>query len=158
MQRSPLFTVQQALGATFTEVAGWELPRHFGHPEAEYEAVRHSVGLCDLSQRGLVRITGTDRRRFLHAMVSNDTQSLQPGQGGYATFLTCEGKIVSYFVVYGDPDAYLLDLEPHAVRPCIAALEELVISEEVILADERAQWGFLSLQGPRAAELLALVL
>jgi folate-binding protein YgfZ len=33
-----------------------------------------------------------------------------------------------------------------------------VISEDVILSDESAQWGLLSLQGPRAAELLALVL
>jgi len=158
MQRSPLFTVQQALGATFTEVAGWELPRHFGHPEAEYQAVRHSVGLCDLSHRGLVRITGADRQRFLHAMVSNDTQSLQPGQGCYATFLTNKGKIVADFVVYADPDAYLLDLEPQAVCPFIAAIEGFVISEDVILSDESAQWGLLSLQGPRAAELLALVL
>jgi glycine cleavage system T protein len=158
MQRSPLFTIQQALGATFAEIAGWDLPRHFGQPEAEYQAVRHSVGLCDLSYRGLARITGTDRQRFLHAMVSNDTQSLQPGQGCYATFLTNKGKIVADFVVYADADAYLLDLEPQVVRPFIAALEEFVISEDVVLSDESAQWGLLSLQGPRAAELLALVL
>lgn len=158
MQRSPLYAIQQALGATFTEVAGWELPRHFGNPAGEYHAVRHSVGLCDLSYRGLVRVTGADRQRFLHAMVSNDTKSLQPGQGCYATFLTNKGKMVADFVVYADPDAYLLDLEPHVVRPFIEAIEWFVISEEVTFHDESAQWGLLSLQGPRAAELLTLAL
>lgn len=139
MLRSPLYAIHQALGATFTEVAGWELPRHFGAPEAEYHAVRHGVGLGDLSHRGLVRVTGNARQRFLHAMVSNDTASLQPGQGCYATFLTNKGKMVADFVVYADADAYLLDLEPPVVRPFIEAIEWFVISEDVVFQDESAQ-------------------
>jgi glycine cleavage system T protein len=158
MQRSSLYAIHQALGAVFTEVAGWEMPQHFGAPTAEYGAVRQSVGLSDLSHRGLVRVTGADRQRFLHAMVSNDTASLQPGQGCYATFLTNKGKMVADFMVYADVDAYLLDLEPHVVRPFLEAIEWFVISEEVAFHDETAQWGLLSLQGPRTAELLALVL
>ncbi len=158
MRRSTLFAMHQELGATFTEMAGWQLPGHFGDPEAEYQAVRHGVGLCDVSYRGLVRVTGKDRQRFLHAMVSNDTASLQPGQGCYATFLTNKGKLVADFVVYADADAYLLDLEPQAVGPFIEALDWFVFSEDVGLQDESAQWGLLSLQGPRAAELLALAL
>jgi aminomethyltransferase len=156
MQRSALYAMQQALGATFTAVAGWEIPAHFGDPQAEYHAVRHSVGLCDLSYRGLVRVGGADRRRFLHAMVSNDTASLQPGQGCYATFLTNKGRLVADFVVYADADAYLLDLEPQTVQPLIAAVEEFVIADDVTFHDESASWGLLSLQGPRAADLLTL--
>jgi folate-binding protein YgfZ len=72
--------------------------------------------------------------------------------------LTNKGKMVADFVVYAEPDAYLLDLEPQAVHPFITAIEGFVVSEEVLLSDESAQWGLLSLQGPRAAELLALVL
>jgi aminomethyltransferase len=158
MQYSSLYTVQQALGATFTEVAGWKLPRHFGDPEAEYWAVRQGVGLGDLSHRGLVRITGSERQRFLHAMVSNDTASLQAGQGCYATFLTHKGKMVADFAVYAEVDAYLLDLEPHIVGQFIEAIERFVISEDVTFHDDSADWGFLSLQGPRATELLGLAL
>ncbi|MGQ4810463.1 Aminomethyltransferase [Candidatus Entotheonellaceae bacterium PAL068K] len=158
MRRSALFAVQQALGATFTEIASWELPRHFGAPETEYQAVRQAVGLCDVSHRGLVRVTGKDRQRFLHAMVSNDTASLQPGQGCYATFLTHKGRLVADFVVYAEAESYLLDLEPQAVQSLIEALEWFVFSEDVVLQDESAQSGLLSLQGPRAAELLALAL
>jgi aminomethyltransferase len=158
MQRSPLFAIHQTLGATFTTAGDWELPQHFGDPEAEYRAVRENVGLCDLSPRGLVRVTGDDRQRFLHAMVSNDTASLQPGQGCYATFLTNKGRLVADFVVYAEDDAYLLDLEAPAVRPFIDAIEWYVISEDVTFDDQSGQWDVLSLQGPRAAELLALAL
>ena len=158
MQQSPLHTVHQSLGAVFTVVAGWELPRHFGACEEEYQAVRQGVGLCDLSHRGVIGVTGSERQRFLHAMVSNDTASLQPGQGCYATFLTHKGKLVADFVVYADTDAYSLDVEPQVTRPFIDAIEQYVISEDVTFHDESGQWGVLSLQGPRSAELLALVL
>ena len=127
-------------------------------PAAEYGAVRRGVGLCDLSQRGLVRWTGSERQRFLHAMVSNDTASLRPGEGRYATFLTHKGKPQADFVVYAEAEAYLLDMEPQAVRPFIDAIERFVISEDVTFHDESAAWGLLSQQGPQAAHLLTLAL
>lgn len=157
MPQSPLHTVQQALGATFTEVAGWELPLHFGDVATEYWAVRQHVGLCDLAHRGIVRVTGKDRQRFLNAMVSNDTARLQPGQGCYATFLTNKGKMVADFVVYADAEAYWLELEPHVVPPLLQAITWFVISEDVEFHDESAAWGMLSLQGPQAEQLLGLV-
>jgi folate-binding protein YgfZ len=91
-------------------------------------------------------------------MVSNDTASLRPGEGRYATFLTHKGKLVADFVVYAETESYLLDMEPGAVRPFIDAIERFVISEDVTFHDESAAWGLLSLQGPQAASLLALAL
>lgn len=156
MQRSALFARHQALGATFVEVAEWELPQHFGDPQAEYRAVRQHVGLSDLSHRGLVRLTGADRQRFFQALVSNDMARLQPGQGCYATLLTNKGRIVADFVVYADTDAYWLDLEPQMAQPFIDAIDFYVIADDVSFSDETAQWGLLSLQGPNATDLLAL--
>jgi glycine cleavage system T protein len=158
MQRSTLFPVQQALGATFTSVAEWELPQHFGNPSAEYHAVRHGVALCDLSHRGLIRVTGKDRQRFLHAMLSNDTQSLQPGQGCYATLLSVKGHMIADLVVYAEEQAYVLELEPQGVQPFVEAIEGYVISEDVTFHNDSGQWGLLAVQGPLSADLLALVL
>ena len=158
MQRSALYPLHQALGATFTTTAEWEMPQHFGDLQAEYQALRHGVGLCDLSHRGLVRITGQDRQRFLHAMVSNDTKSLQPGQGCYTTFLNVKGHLIADFVVYAEADAYLLELEPQVAHLFIEAIEYFVISEDVTFHDESGHWGLLAIQGPHAAELLTLAL
>jgi folate-binding protein YgfZ len=91
-------------------------------------------------------------------MVSNDTQSLQPGQGCYTTFLNAKGHLIADFVVYAEAEAYLLELEPQVARPFITAIEYFVISEDVTFHDESGHWGLLALQGPRAAELLARVL
>ena len=142
MKRSALYPLHQTLGATFTTVGEWELPQHFGDPHAEYQALRHGAGLCDLSHRSLVRVTGRERQRFLHAMVSNDTQSLQPGQGCYATFLNVKGHLIADFVVYAEAEAYLLELEPQVARPFIAVIEEFVISEDVTFTMRAATGGF----------------
>ena len=157
MKRSTLYPLHQALGATFTTAGEWELPQHFGDLRAEYQALRHGVGLCDVSHRGLVRVTGWDRQRFVHAMVSNDTQSLQPGQGCYATFLNAKGHLMADFVVYAETDTYLFELEPQVVRPFMAAIEYFVISEDVTFHDESGHWGIVALQGPRATDLLTRV-
>jgi glycine cleavage system T protein len=154
MKRSTLYPLHQALGATFTTAGEWELPQHFGDLHAEYRALRHGVGLCDVSHRGLVRVTGRERQRFVHAMVSNDTQSLQPGQGCYATFLNAKGHLLADFIVYAEADAYLLELEPQVVRPLITAIEAFVISEDVTFHDESSHCGIVALQGPHAADLL----
>ena len=156
MQQSSLYAVHQAFGATFTEVAGWTMPANFGHVETEYQAVRQAVGVMDLSHRSLIRMTGSHRQRFLQAMVSNNTENLEPGQGCYATFLTNRGKLVADFVVYADTDCYWLDLEPGLAQALINALDFFIIADDVTLTDATAQWGLLSLQGPDADELLTL--
>ena len=156
LQQSALHSIHQALGATFTETAGWSMPANFGRVEEEYRAVRQAVGVIDLSHRSLVRITGSHRQRFLQAMVSNDTANLEPGQGCHATLLTNHGKLVADFVVYADPDAYWLDLEPGLAPSLINALDFFIIADDVELADATAEWGLLSLQGPDAEELLML--
>ncbi|ETW96529.1 MAG: hypothetical protein ETSY1_26230 [Candidatus Entotheonella factor] len=156
MQQSALYPMQQAVGATFTDVAGWTMAANFGHVEAEYQAVRQAVGVIDLSHRSLIRITGSHRQRFLQAMVSNDTADLEPGQGCYATLLTNKGKLVADFVVYADADAYWLDLEPGLAPSLITALDFFIIADDVTLSDVTAEWGLLSLQGPYAEELITL--
>ncbi len=157
MQQSALHAMHQAFGAVFTDVAGWSMPAHFGDVESEYRTVRQSVGAIDLSHRSLIQITGSHRQRFLQAMVSNDTEKLEPGQGCYATFLTNKGKLVADFVVYADTDAYWLDLEPGLAPRLIDALDFFIIADDVTLTDATAQWGLMSLQGPYADELLMLV-
>lgn len=156
MPQSALRAMHQAFGAVFTDVAGWSMPVHFGDAEGEYEAVRQSVGAIDLSHRSLIHITGSHRQRFLQAMVTNDTEKLEPGQGCRAALLTNKGKLVADFTVYADADAYWLDLEPGLAPVLIDALDFFIIADDVALTDVTEQWGLISLQGPDADELLML--
>jgi len=67
MKQSRLQGYHVKLGAAFEEVAGWNMPAHYGDWIAEHRAVRQTVGLSDLSHRGKVRVTGDDRVRWLQS-------------------------------------------------------------------------------------------
>src|SRR5579859_3121816 len=58
-----------------------------------YQGLRESAAWMDLSARGKIRVLGEDRARLLHAMTTQDIQSLTPGQGVYAFFLNAQGRI-----------------------------------------------------------------
>ena len=44
------------------------------------DGLRESAAWLDLSARGKIRVTGEDRARLLHAMTTQDVQSLSPAK------------------------------------------------------------------------------
>jgi folate-binding protein YgfZ len=67
-----------------------------------------------LNERAVLRITGTDARKFLENIITNDVDSLGPDQARFAALLTPQGKIVADFFVIGAPEedggGFLLDV------------------------------------------------
>ena len=154
MPASPLSNQHHELQACLATVDDWQLPQHYGDPQAEYRALRHGFGLIDLSNRGLIRVEGQDRQRFLNAMLSNNTADLQPGQGCYATFLNPKGHMVTDLVVYANEASYLLEVEPRVVAAFLEAIDFFVISEDVTFAVETETWAAIGVQGPKAPDAL----
>jgi folate-binding protein YgfZ len=52
-----------------------------------------------LSDRGIVRVTGEDSRRFLNNIITADIEALAPGAARFAALLTPQGKIIVDFFV-----------------------------------------------------------
>ncbi len=64
-----------------------------------------------LKGRGLVRVTGPDRRGFLQGLVSNDVNLLDTQACVYACLLTPQGKFLHDFFITEDGDALILECE-----------------------------------------------
>jgi glycine cleavage system T protein len=127
------------------------MPGHYGDWRAEYQAVRTGVGLADLSHRGKVRVTGEDRVKWLQSVISNDVLSLQPGQGCYSSFLTHKGKMLSYFRVYMQADAVMLEDAGEIGDQTFSALRKfLLYGTKAKLENCSETWGLLLVSGPRA--------
>jgi glycine cleavage system T protein len=155
MKRSPLHEVHVKLGATFSETAGWEMPLHYGNPEAEYDAVRRAVGLADLADRGRLRVTGEDRIKWLQSIISNDILSLEPGQGRYACLLTHKGRVLTYFRVYRQRDAVILEDVGEIGETTFQALRKfLLYGTKAKLENCVDSWGLLLVSGPRASSVI----
>lgn len=156
MKQSRLHDQHQQLGATFDETAGWSIPAHYGSVAAEHAAVRHAVGLSDLSHRGKLRVTGDDRIKWLQSIISNDILPLQPGQGRYSSFLTHKGKMLGYFRLYIQPDAVWIEDVGEVGDATFQALRKFLLYGTKAKMDNCLEsWGLLLVSGPKAAELIA---
>jgi folate-binding Fe-S cluster repair protein YgfZ len=122
---------------------------------AGYRALHNGAAWLDLSQRGRIRITGEDRTRLLHAMVTNHVEQLKPGQGCYAFFLNAQGRILGDMNLLCLEDSFLLETEPETRRSSYEHLDKYIIADDVTLDDVTDQTAELGIEGAKAAEVLA---
>ncbi len=155
MKQSPLHEQHRALGATFGETAGWEMPLHYGSADAEHAAVRKGVGVADLSHRGRLNVTGDDRIKWLQGVISNDILPLKQGQGVYSSFLTHKGKMLTYFRVYVLADSLLLEDVGEIGDATYQSLRKfLLYGTKAKMQSWADSWGSLLLSGPKTPELI----
>ena len=122
-------------------------------PAAEHAAVRRAVGIVDRSAHGLLEVTGRDRAKFLHAMLSNDVAALVPGQGCAATLLDVHGKVQVVLRVLALDDRMLLITPPDLAAKTNEALDTYLFSEKAYLRDATGEEAMMMLAGPEAAAL-----
>jgi folate-binding protein YgfZ len=140
-------------GATLAEDRGVVLARHFGDPELEYRALREGAAVLDLGFRTVVRATGADRVGFLQGMLTNDIATIPGGENRPALLLTIQGRVTADVRVAAVDDALLLDVDVRARDAMTAALEKLIIADDVELA--ASPEAIIGVEGPGAAALVA---
>ncbi len=69
------------------------------------------INLTLLPERAVVAVEGDDRVAFLQGLVSNDVESVRPGQAVWTALLTAQGKWLADFFVFTDGGILLLDCE-----------------------------------------------
>lgn len=151
MAETALHAHLAAHGAVHADDRGVVLPRHFGDAEAEYRALRAEAALVDLGFRTVVRATGADRTSFLQGMLTNDLDGLVPGRSRPALLLTIQGRVTADLRVTAESDAMLLDVDVRARAAMVAALEKLIIADEVELASSPDV--LIGIEGPQAAAI-----
>jgi aminomethyltransferase len=149
-----LHEFHQSLGAQFSELNGMEIVADYGSWPDEYRALRETAGVLDLSFRGRICFLGNDRTRFLHGQITNDVKKLASGEGCYAALTSAKGKMESDLNVFNLPDELLLDFEPGLTQKISQRLEKFIVADDVQITDVAPHYGLLSVQGPKAAEVI----
>jgi folate-binding protein YgfZ len=150
-----LHDFHQGIGAQFSELNGAQIVTDYGDWPGEYKALRETAGVLDLSFRGRICLLGNDRIRFLHGQITNDVKKLGAGEGCYAALTTAKGKMESDLNVFNLPDELLLDFEPGLTHAISQRLEKFIVADDVQIADVSEHYGLLSVQGPKAGEVLS---
>jgi aminomethyltransferase len=121
---------------------------------AELDAILHGAAIAPLDDIGWIRVTGSDRLRWLNGMVTNSIPQLAPGEGCYNFVLNAQGRIQGDLTAFLLQDSILLETGRDQVEKLLAHLNHFIIMDDVELADISAERRGLSLAGPRAAALL----
>ncbi len=91
--------------------------------------------ICQLSNRGVIRIGGGDRRNFLQGLISNDINLCTPEQPIYAAFLTPQGKFLHDMFIVDSDGAFLVDCESARANDLLKRLGMHKLRAKVTLED-----------------------
>ncbi|MEA3135780.1 MAG: aminomethyltransferase [Thermoplasmata archaeon] len=159
--RTPLYDAHAALGATFVEFAGYDMPVHYGSIKDEHATVRTAVGLFDVSHMSNLWVTGPKAAAALAKVTPSDPAKVPVGKGKYTVVLREDGTILDdtfYFRVPGGTGEKAEDkfyVIPNAGRNVDVAAQIAKHTPGVVVKDVTKEWAILALQGPKARDVLA---
>jgi folate-binding protein YgfZ len=126
--------------------------------DISYDAARHGAAIVDRADRARAVISGSDRRSYLHGLLTNDIAALSAGHGCYAAYLTPQGRMIADLWVYELGDVILLSFAREVKETIISKLDQFVFSEDVQIGDVTETFGHLAVIGPRSGAAAAAVL
>jgi aminomethyltransferase len=121
---------------------------------APLAALLRAAAIAPLDDIGWIRITGSDRVRWLNGMATNNIQALKPGEGCYNFFLNAQGRIQGDATAWMLEDSILLETAADRIPALMAMLDHFIIMDDVELADLGTFPG-LTVAGPQAPAMLA---
>src|SRR2546422_3278476 len=158
MKRTPLVEQHRRAGGKLVEFAGWEMPIQYCGVIEEYQAVRTSVGLFDVSHMGRVTVAGRDSLAFLQQVTTNNVAKLVTGDAHYSMVCNPAGGIKDDIFVYRLEDArFLLCVNASNRDKIVSWLFQKAPQGDVRLDDESDELAQIALQGPRSPEVLRAV-
>jgi folate-binding protein YgfZ len=128
--------------------------RHFGNAPAERTATRDGTVLCDLSQFGVLKVSGEEAQGFLHNLFSSDVNALTPQQALPSSFNTAKGRALSTLLIWRSPTEFFLQLPHSLAAPIQKKLSIYVLRAKVKIEDASESIVCLGLSGANAATVL----
>ncbi|NYI45321.1 aminomethyltransferase [Nocardioides aromaticivorans] len=153
---TPLHAVHTALGANFTDFAGWQMPVRYSSELAEHRAVRTTAGLFDLTHMGEIELTGPGAGAALdHALVGRPS-AIGVGRARYSMICAEDGGIIDDLVVYRLAEEHYL-VVANASNVAVVAPEVAAGADgyDVEVRDTSEEWALLAVQGPASAAIVA---
>ncbi len=124
------------------------------HHEHEYNAIRNSAALIDITPLFKYRVTGRDATRFVNRVIARDIHKVSVGQVIYCCWCDPEGKVVDDGTItrLGENDYRWTAADPN-----LRWFRQNAVGMDVEIEDISEQTAALALQGPTSAKLLHAV-
>src|ERR1041385_4731253 len=135
--------------------SGVETALSFGSPTAELEALRSACGVFALPWRAQISVTGKDRVRWLHNMVTNNVRDLAVNRGNYNFVLNAQGRILGDLYIFNRGESLLLETDSSQVETLLNTMKRFIIMDKVELTPAGQNLACLGICGPQAIQALS---
>ncbi|GLZ29605.1 aminomethyltransferase [Lentzea sp. NBRC 105346] len=152
---TPLHAEHEALGAHFTDFAGWKMPLRYDSELAEHHAVRKTAGLFDLTHMGEIVLTGPDAGAALDFALVGHISALAVGKARYTMITQADGGVLDDLIVYrlGDEE-YLVVANASNAAVVHEALVERAAGFDTVVTDKSTEYALIAVQGPASTTIL----
>ena len=115
-------------------------PQHYGNPLGEQKRLAAGDAIVDLSDRGIVTVSGPDRLTWLDSLTSQSIKGMQPGDSGETLQLDVNGRLEYAMRVIDDGDTAWLLVDGDQTEGLIAWLSKMRFMLRVEIADRSADF------------------
>ena len=125
-----------------------------GDTRGEFTALVAECGVYALRGRAKIRLTGSDRTRWLNGMVTNNIRDLGQGCGVYAFVLNPQGHILGDLYAYNRGDSLVVDTDQTQAAKLLATFDHYIIMDDVEVADMTVKLAGVGVSGPKSPTVL----
>lgn len=160
LKKTCLYDSHVALGAKMSPFAGFMMPIQYSSITEEHNAVRHAVGMFDVSHMGEIFVCGPDAEKFVNHIFTNEIRGLEPGKVLYGMMLHPDGGVVDDLLVYREfePDHFLLVVNAANIDKDYEWILAQTEGYDVKVVNDSDNWGQIAVQGPGAEKVVTEVL
>ncbi|RFS83664.1 folate-binding protein [Actinomadura spongiicola] len=149
---SPLL---ESPGAVPADAPDQEVAAHYGEPAQEQRALEDGAAFVDRGNRGVVKVSGPDRLKWLHSLLSQHLDALKPFEPTEALLLGPNGHIENHLFLIDDGEAVWAHVEPGTASPLVEFLDRMRFMLRVEVADVSADHAVITGPGPAGPGELA---
>lgn len=160
LKKTCLYDSHVALGAKMSPFAGFMMPIQYSSITEEHNAVRHAVGMFDVSHMGEIFVSGPDAEKFVNHIFTNEIRGFEPGKVLYGMMLHPDGGVVDDLLVYREfePDHFLLVVNAANIDKDYKWILAQTAGYDVKVVNDSDNWGQIAVQGPGAEKVVTEVL
>lgn len=160
LKKTCLYDSHVALGAKMSPFAGFMMPIQYSSITEEHNAVRHAVGMFDVSHMGEIFVSGPDAEKFVNHIFTNEIRGFEPGKVLYGMMLHPDGGVVDDLLVYREfePDHFLLVVNAANIDKDYEWILAQTAGYDVKVVNDSDNWGQIAVQGPGAEKVVTEVL
>ncbi len=125
-------------------------------PDADvFQRIAGHAGLFDRSDRCRLAVSGPDRAKFLHNLLTNEVKRLPVGRGCEAFVTSPQGRTLAFVIVLAAEDAILLGTDPGGTTLLLPHLAKYGVFDDVAIEDHLSASTFeYHVAGPAAEEIV----